>query len=79
MCTLLRECVCITVTTHDQHVFSFHQDNRPCNGFEEALARYKEIVPHIRLAGELQLPYSRSVSNLNDIYMCVCVSIFNFY
>lgn len=39
------------VSTHDQSVFSFFPENRPCNGFEEALSRYKEIVPHLRLAG----------------------------
>nr|GMD42542.1 E3 ubiquitin-protein ligase RGLG2 [Ipomoea batatas] len=39
------------VTTHDQDVFSFYPDNRPCNGFEEALTRYREIVPHIHLSG----------------------------
>ncbi|KAL0353342.1 UNVERIFIED_CONTAM: E3 ubiquitin-protein ligase RGLG2 [Sesamum angustifolium] len=39
------------VSTHDQDVFSFYPDNRPCNGFEEALSRYKEIVPNVRLAG----------------------------
>nr|GMC96552.1 E3 ubiquitin-protein ligase RGLG3 [Ipomoea batatas]GMD02454.1 E3 ubiquitin-protein ligase RGLG3 [Ipomoea batatas] len=38
-------------TTHDQHVFNFFPDHRPCNGFEEALARYREIVPYIKLAG----------------------------
>lgn len=38
-------------TTHDQHVFSFYPDHRPCHGFEEALARYKEIVPHLKLSG----------------------------
>ncbi|KAJ0082585.1 hypothetical protein Patl1_09647 [Pistacia atlantica] len=38
-------------TTHDQEVFSFYPDDRPCNGFEEVLRRYKEIVPHIILAG----------------------------
>ncbi|XP_042445972.1 E3 ubiquitin-protein ligase RGLG2-like [Zingiber officinale] len=38
-------------TTHDQEVFSFFPNNRPCNGFEEALERYREIVPHLRLAG----------------------------
>lgn len=39
------------VSTHDRDVFSFYPDNRPCNGFEEALSRYREIVPHVRLAG----------------------------
>ncbi|KAG6468344.1 hypothetical protein ZIOFF_073020 [Zingiber officinale] len=38
-------------TTHDQEVFSFFPNNRPCNGFEEALERYREILPHLRLAG----------------------------
>ncbi|CAH9070325.1 unnamed protein product [Cuscuta europaea] len=38
-------------TTHDQHVFSFFPDHRPCHGFEEALARYREIVPYLKLAG----------------------------
>ncbi|XP_057765171.1 E3 ubiquitin-protein ligase RGLG1-like [Salvia miltiorrhiza] len=39
------------VTTHDRDVFSFYSDNRPCDGFEEAVSRYREIVPHIRLSG----------------------------
>ncbi|XP_059663771.1 E3 ubiquitin-protein ligase RGLG2-like [Cornus florida] len=38
-------------TTHDQDVFSFYPDDEPCNGFEEALLRYRELVPQIRLAG----------------------------
>ncbi|CAN6479655.1 unnamed protein product [Victoria cruziana] len=38
-------------STHDQEVFSFYPDERPCNGFEEALSRYREIVPLLRLAG----------------------------
>jgi E3 ubiquitin-protein ligase RGLG len=38
-------------TTHDKHVFSFNSDHRPCDGFEEALLRYRTIVPHLRLAG----------------------------
>lgn len=41
----------IAATTHDQKVFSFFPDNRLCNGFEEALQRYREIVPQLRLAG----------------------------
>ncbi|KAF0909131.1 hypothetical protein E2562_031634 [Oryza meyeriana var. granulata] len=40
-----------TATTHDQKVFSFYPDNRPCDGFEQALDRYREIVPQLRLAG----------------------------
>lgn len=41
----------LAATTHDQDVFSFYPDDRHCNGFEEVLTRYKEIVPHLRLAG----------------------------
>ncbi|WVZ24570.1 hypothetical protein V8G54_003114 [Vigna mungo] len=36
--------------THDQNVFSFYPDDRYCHGFEEVLARYREIVPHLKLA-----------------------------
>ncbi|KAL1537198.1 E3 ubiquitin-protein ligase rglg1 [Salvia divinorum] len=39
------------VSTHDQDVFNFYLDGRPCDGFEEALSRYREIVPHVRLSG----------------------------
>ncbi|GAB4847904.1 E3 ubiquitin-protein ligase rglg2 [Ancistrocladus abbreviatus] len=38
-------------STHDQDVFSFYPNERYCNGFEEVLAQYREIVPHLRLAG----------------------------
>ncbi|KAL7169170.1 hypothetical protein ACSBR2_034250 [Camellia fascicularis] len=38
-------------STHDQDVFSFYPDDRFCNGFEEVLSQYREIVPHLRLAG----------------------------
>ncbi|XP_020407386.1 E3 ubiquitin-protein ligase RGLG1 [Zea mays] len=38
-------------STHDQDVFYFSPDEKPCNGFEEALDRYRELVPHLRLAG----------------------------
>ncbi|KAG7580227.1 Copine [Arabidopsis suecica] len=38
-------------TTHDQDVFSFYPEGRFCNGFEEVLARYREIVPQLKLAG----------------------------
>ncbi|XP_020089305.1 E3 ubiquitin-protein ligase RGLG2-like isoform X2 [Ananas comosus] len=38
-------------STHDRDVFSFYPDERPCNGFSEALSRYRELVPHLRLAG----------------------------
>ncbi|KAK6798812.1 hypothetical protein RDI58_006515 [Solanum bulbocastanum] len=38
-------------STHDQDVFSFFPDERFCNGFEEVLSRYREIVPQLKLAG----------------------------
>ncbi|CAF2136010.1 E3 ubiquitin-protein ligase RGLG2 [Brassica rapa] len=38
-------------STHDQDVFSFNPEERFCNGFEEVLGRYKEIVPQLKLAG----------------------------
>ncbi|KAL6659649.1 hypothetical protein ACP70R_002478 [Stipagrostis hirtigluma subsp. patula] len=38
-------------STHNQDVFCFYPDERPCNGFSEALERYREFVPHLRLAG----------------------------
>lgn len=38
-------------STHDQEVFSFFPDEKFCNGFEEVLTRYRELVPQLRLAG----------------------------
>ncbi|XP_022886418.1 E3 ubiquitin-protein ligase RGLG4-like isoform X2 [Olea europaea var. sylvestris] len=38
-------------TTCDREVFSFHSDHTPSHGFEEVLARYKRIVPNLRLSG----------------------------
>lgn len=38
-------------TTHDQEVFSFHNDHSPCHGFEEVLSCYQQIVPNLRLSG----------------------------
>ncbi|CAN7129738.1 unnamed protein product [Brassica rapa subsp. narinosa] len=38
-------------TTHDQDVFSFNANDTFCNGFEEVLMCYREIVPQLRLAG----------------------------
>ncbi|KAI3731437.1 hypothetical protein L1987_62625 [Smallanthus sonchifolius] len=37
--------------THDQSVFSFYPNSRSCQGFEDVLRRYREIVPHLRLSG----------------------------
>eukprot|EP01124_Arcella_intermedia_P017601 TRINITY_DN2437_c0_g1_i1.p1 TRINITY_DN2437_c0_g1~~TRINITY_DN2437_c0_g1_i1.p1 ORF type:complete len:290 (+),score=78.76 TRINITY_DN2437_c0_g1_i1:57-926(+) len=37
--------------TTDKNVFPFYNDERPCNGVQEALQRYNEITPGIELAG----------------------------
>ena len=39
------------VTTTDKSVFPFFQDERPCNGVAEVLARYSELVPHVQMSG----------------------------
>ncbi|KAK7387542.1 hypothetical protein VNO78_28425 [Psophocarpus tetragonolobus] len=38
-------------STHDQDVFSFYSEERFCNGFEEVLTRYRQIIPYLKLAG----------------------------
>ncbi|CAA3030536.1 E3 ubiquitin- ligase RGLG2-like [Olea europaea subsp. europaea] len=38
-------------STHDQDVFNFYSDGRVCDGFEEVLRRYRELVPQLRLSG----------------------------
>ncbi|XP_014518707.1 E3 ubiquitin-protein ligase RGLG5 isoform X2 [Vigna radiata var. radiata] len=38
-------------STHDQDVFSFFSEERFCNGFEEVLSRYRQIIPYLKLAG----------------------------
>ncbi|XP_052728987.1 E3 ubiquitin-protein ligase RGLG5 isoform X4 [Vigna angularis] len=40
-----------TASTHDQDVFSFFSEERFCNGFEEVLSRYRQIIPCLKLAG----------------------------
>jgi hypothetical protein len=47
-------CFLLIASTHDKYVFSFYPDNRPCNDLEEAIARYREIVPHLKLSGSTQ-------------------------
>lgn len=51
-------------STHDQDVFSFNPEDRFCNGFEEVLGRYKEIVPQLKLAGFF-LSFPKVSSNVN--------------
>jgi len=41
----------LAASTHDQEVFSFYPDERFCQGFEEVLGRYRELVPQLKLAG----------------------------
>ncbi|MFS7943117.1 putative copine [Helianthus anomalus] len=41
----------IAASIHDQDVFSFYSEERCYNGFEEVLSRYRELLPHIKLAG----------------------------
>lgn len=41
----------LAASTHDQDVFSFYPEERFCNGFEEVLSRYRELVPQLKLAG----------------------------
>lgn len=43
------------VSTHDQYVFNFYRDGRACNGVSEALQRYREIAPHVRLSGIMHM------------------------
>ncbi|XP_057993086.1 E3 ubiquitin-protein ligase RGLG3-like [Hevea brasiliensis] len=38
-------------STCDRDVFSFYPDKRICNGFEEVLGRYRDIVPYLQLSG----------------------------
>ncbi|KAM3259926.1 hypothetical protein ACQJBY_051294 [Aegilops geniculata] len=42
-------------STHDQGVFSFYGDGRPCAGVPEALRRYREIAATVQLSGPTSL------------------------
>ncbi|CAL5090251.1 unnamed protein product [Urochloa decumbens] len=42
-------------STHDRNVFNFYRNGRACNGVSEALQRYREIAPHVRLSGPTSL------------------------
>ena len=37
--------------THDRAVFSLVPGDQPAEGLEEVLARYRHLVPHVKLAG----------------------------
>ncbi|XP_024962280.1 E3 ubiquitin-protein ligase RGLG4 [Cynara cardunculus var. scolymus] len=52
-------------TTHDQEVFSFHDDASPCHGFEEVLTCYKRVVANVQLAGPTS--YAAVVNAAMDI------------
>ncbi|KAM0930532.1 hypothetical protein ACQ4PT_000903 [Festuca glaucescens] len=43
------------MSTHDQDVFSFYGDGRPCLGVLEVLQRYREIAAGVRLSGPTSL------------------------
>ncbi|KAK9004022.1 hypothetical protein V6N11_001840 [Hibiscus sabdariffa] len=38
-------------STHDRDVFSFYSDGRFCNGLQQVLSRYREIVSLVELSG----------------------------
>ncbi len=40
-----------TATTRDKRVFSFYDNGIPCEGARGVLSRYRELAPHVRLAG----------------------------
>ncbi|XP_037435927.1 E3 ubiquitin-protein ligase RGLG1-like isoform X1 [Triticum dicoccoides] len=43
------------MSTHDQGVFGFYGDVRPCAGIPEALLRYREITATVQLSGPTSL------------------------
>lgn len=62
-------------STHDQNVFSFFPDHRCCNGFKEALARYREIVPCLKLSGMIKILSSL----LDEFIILLQVSVSNIF
>lgn len=58
----------LAASTHDQEVFSFNPDERFCQGFEEVLTRYRELVPQLKLAGIV------SVVKLHVHFYCILFS-----
>lgn len=61
--------VAFLASTHDQHVFSFYPNDRYCHGFEEVLARYREIIPRLKLSGLFSIIF---LILLCWLYMQVC-------
>ncbi|KAJ7529821.1 hypothetical protein O6H91_15G067800 [Diphasiastrum complanatum] len=54
-------------STHDERVFSFHPNHRPCLGFTEALERYRAIAPHVKLSGPTSFaPVIDAATNIVD-------------
>lgn len=49
--TLIRTLCLSPATTTDKRCFSFFPGDQPARGFEEGLRRYRQIIPHVLLAG----------------------------
>lgn len=60
-------------STHDQCVFSFYPEGRYCHGFEEALARYREIVPLLKLSGSSKISFLFMQSPFRLICILTCI------
>ncbi|XP_078437798.1 E3 ubiquitin-protein ligase RGLG5-like isoform X2 [Wolffia australiana] len=55
----------LSVTTHDEAVFSFLPNDQPCNGFEDVLRVYREITPFVQLSGPTS--FSPAIETAMDI------------
>eukprot|EP01025_Chloroclados_australasicus_P023392 TRINITY_DN2372_c1_g1_i5.p1 TRINITY_DN2372_c1_g1~~TRINITY_DN2372_c1_g1_i5.p1 ORF type:complete len:344 (-),score=36.83 TRINITY_DN2372_c1_g1_i5:659-1690(-) len=52
-------------STHDQSVFSFNPGDVPCQGLEQVLYRYRQLVPHVQLSGPTSFgPAIRKAMNI---------------
>lgn len=50
-------------------MFSFYPDHQSCNGFEEALARYRMIVPCLNLSGSfMSFPFLLIYMHVNILF-----------
>lgn len=75
---ILCDIILLSASTHDQEVFSFYPDEDTyCNGFEEVLSRYRELVPQLRLAGYI-LFYSPSKPSFSFLAGC-CLILVDLY